>query len=259
MHPGAWLAWALGAGFVALATTNPLYLLPLFASAWVVHAARSAPGPHARSFRLLATAGVAALVARSALVLFGPVTTGSVAMAVLEGLRLAVLLGVFGAFNSVADTFALLRLAPRRWHEPVLVVALALSLAPRTLEVVGRVREAQRLRGIDVARWRSLPALAVPVLEGGMEQALTLAESMDARGHGRGPRSRYRREPFTWASALTVAASGLAATSFAAASVRGWGELAMTTLPLAWPRASIPLLAAVLSFALPAFLPAARR
>lgn len=261
MHQGAWLAWVMGAGLCAVLSTNPFYLLPLVAVAWVVYAACARPGPGARSFRLFAIFGLLTILTRTALVFLNPivdapVTTASFITASLEGLRLAVLLVLFGTFNAVTDPFRVLRLAPRRWHEPALATALALSIAPRTMEAAGRVREAQRLRGIDFVRWRSLPALAVPVLETGMEDAMTLAESMDARGHGRGPRTRYRPERWTNAALATVAVSLIAVTSYFFAAVNGSASLGPSFFPLRWPDASPLLIAATLSLALPAYLAA---
>ena len=252
LHPGAWLVWALCAGIMAILTTNPFYLLPLAAVAWFVYASCHGDHPALRSFRVFALFGVAALVTRTVLVVFGPIQAGSVLTALLEGLRVAVLLMVFGAFNSVVDPYRALKLAPRRVHEPALAAALALSIAPRYVEAGARVREAQRLRGIDVRRWRSLAALAVPVLETGMEEALTLAESMDARGHGRGPRSRYRPEPFGWRSLVVLVASLAAFATFALA---GNGDLSIATAPLTWPSVSWVQLTAVLTMALPALIP----
>ena len=256
MHPGAWLVWTLCGGLVAISTTNPFYLVPLLGCAWIVHTLKARPGPGARSFKVFALFGLAAIVTRTALVVLGPVSTGSVAAAALEGLRLAVLLAIYGAFNSVADPFRVLRLAPRRFYEPALAAALALSIAPRTVEAVARVREAQRLRGIDPGRLRALPALAVPVLETGMEEAVTLAESMDARGHGRGRRTHLRPERFSPWAWVTVVASlgGLAA--FLAAS--GEANLSPSTVPLTWPQAHVTLVAAALAFAVPAFTPRER-
>jgi hypothetical protein len=86
-----------------------------------------------------------------------------------------------------------------------------------------------------------------------MEEALTLAESMDARGHGRGPRSRYRPERFeacAWASMAVALASLLA---FALSGLQGRGDMAVTGWPLQWPGASALLVAAALAFAAPAF------
>ena len=254
MHQGAWLLWATCGGLVAMSTTNPFYLVPVFAAAFLVHAARGRPGPAARPFRAFVVFGAIAILTRTALVFFGPVRTGSVAAAALEGLRLAVMLSVFGAFNSVADPFGLLRLAPRRFHEPALAAALALSLAPRTFSAAGQVREAQRLRGIRVARWRSIPALAVPVLATGMEQAVTLAESMDARGHGRGRRSRYRPERWTRRAWVVAAVAVTAALAFVLFGEYLGGGLAVETYPLAWPEASPWLVAAALGLAAPAWV-----
>ena len=252
LHPGAWLVWALCAGVTAMLTTNPFYLLPLAAVAWLVYAACHGDHPALRSFRVFALFGVAAMVTRTVLVFFGPLGTSTVVAALLEGLRVAVMLMVFGAFNSVVDPYRVLKLAPRRVHEPALAAALALSIAPRYVAAGARVREAQRLRGIDTRRWRSLPALAVPVLETGMEEALTLAESMDARGHGRGPRSRYRPEPFNSMSVSVALVAVVALGVFVTA--RDTGDLIVSTAPLLWPRVSWVQLAAVLALALPAFV-----
>ncbi len=214
LHPAAWIVWATCAGFVAFVTTDPVYLVLLVAVSWFVHASNRATTASDRSFRVFLIAGLVALVLRTSLAFLGAVvpsigavTSATIAFAFLEGLRLATILVVFGTFNAVTDPFGLVRMAPRRFHEPALAAALALSIAPRTIASVGDVREAQRLRGLPVSGLRSLPSLAVPVLERGMEEASTLAESMDARGHGRGRRSRYR--PQRW----SVAAVAVAATA----------------------------------------------
>jgi energy-coupling factor transport system permease protein len=259
MHQGAWLVWVMGAGLCAVLVTNPFYLLPLFAAAWIVYAACRRPGPAARSFRFFALFGLLTIVTRTALVFLHPIVDAPVSGAAfvgaaLEGLRLAVLLTLFGTFNAVTDPFRVLRLAPRRWHEPALAAALALSIAPRTIEAAARVREAQRVRGIEVVRWRSLPALAVPVLETGMEEAMTLAESMDARGHGRGRRTRYRPERWTRSSIAAVTIACASATVYVLAAWGDAGGLTPSFFPLRWPEASTYLIGAALLFGLPAFI-----
>jgi len=269
VHPAAWILWATCAGLVAFSTTNPFYLLPLIAVAWFVYAMRAVPGPGIRSFRTFLWFALFAMIVRTLLALFtglaidgnhlsfdlGTINAEVIVYAMLEGLRLGTLIIVFGAFNAVTDPTGIIRLAPRRFHEPALAVGLALTIAPRTLVAAQRVREAQALRGINVARWRSLPALAVPVLETGMEDAVTLAESMDARGHGRGRRSRYRPQPWTLAGVATAASGGLAALTFMIASFRGVGSLEPSTFPLVWPQVSPVLLTLVFLLGLPAVLP----
>jgi energy-coupling factor transporter transmembrane protein EcfT len=256
MHPVAWLAWATCASLAAISTTNPFYLLPLFACACLVYATRKRSGPEQGSFRMFLIFGGLALGLRVALVLFDleHVSSGTVAFAFLEGGRIAVILSIYGAFSSVSDPFRVLRLAPRRFHEPALAAALALSIAPRTVAAVGRVREAQRMRGMPERRWRSLPALAVPVLETGLEEAVTLAESMDARGHGRGRRSRYRPDRWSLPATITVFISLSSLAAFAAYLIAGSGGLSVSTFPLRWPTASAGLVVAAFAFAVPAFL-----
>ena len=257
MHQGAWLLWALSGGLVAITTTNPFYLLPLLGVAWVVHAACGRAGPQARSFRIFLIFGALTICTRTALVLFLPdIQWGNIVEAAMEGLRLAVLLTVFGAYNTVSDPFGVLRLSPRRWHEPALAASLALSIAPRTIAAVSTVREAQRLRGIEIRRWRSLPALAVPVLETGMEEAVVLAESMDARGHGRGRRTRYRPERWGRRATVVALASVFAVLVAGAALFGDDPSLALSAWPLAWPEVSPVMLGAIVALSVPAWFPA---
>jgi energy-coupling factor transport system permease protein len=236
---------------VAFVTTDPKYLILIVAASWFVYAEHRLDGPEARSFRIFLLAGTVTIVLRTALVFLGTVSASSVTFAFLEGLRLATILVVFGTFNAVTDPFGVVRLAPRRFHEPALAVALALSIAPRTVASVSRVREAQRLRGIEVSPLRSLPALAIPVLESGMEQAVTLAESMDARGHGRGRRSRYRPQRWSAPAAATALAAALAAAVFGWAAFGGWAILHPDALT---PDADPRLVAAIAALALPGLL-----
>ena len=255
MHPAAWLVWATCAGLVTFTTTDPFYLAMIVAVAWFVYAAQRIPGPMARSFRVFAIAGLVTMAVRTALVFFGTVDASSVAFAALEGARLATLLVVFGTFNAVTDPFGVVRLAPRRFHEPALAAALALSIAPRTIAMVGQVREAQRMRGLRTAGWRTLPALAVPVLETGMDEAVTLAESMDARGHGRGRRSRYRPARWTPGAVVMTVCALAAAGVFLVAAFTGRGGLHPSTFPLAWPDAEPVLIATIALLAVPGVLP----
>ena len=255
MHHAAWLVWISAAATTAIVTTNPIYLALLLSVAWVVYAAKAREGPGAASFKTFVLFDALTIVTRTALVLFGSVNVNSIVTAMVEGFRLATLLTLFGTFNAVTDPHRVVRLAPGRWHEPALAAGLALSIAPRTIAAAQRVREAQKMRGIEVARWRTLPALAVPVLESGMEEAMTLAESMDARGHGRGRRSRYRPERWDTASVVSTVGATIAAGAFVLAATTGERSLTMPTFPLAWPVALPLLIAAVAGLALPAFLP----
>jgi energy-coupling factor transport system permease protein len=258
IHPAAWIKWATCAGTVAFVTTDPVYLAVLWAVAWFVYATHRSDADHARSFRVFLTGAVVAVLLRTALVFFGTISVANTTFSFLEGLRLGTILVIFGTFNAVTDPFGLVRMAPRHFHEPALAAALALSIAPRTVASVGRVREAQRLRGLTVHGLRTVPALAMPVLERGMDEAHTLAESMDARGHGRGRRSRYRPQPWTAASSAIALTAVVAATVFVVASVGGWAVLHPQTAPLVWPESDPALILATGLLAIPGLLGGAR-
>jgi energy-coupling factor transport system permease protein len=258
-HPGSWLAWASGGGLAAVLTTNPFYLVVACAASWLVYTAHRKPGPQLRSFRIFVTFGLIAMATRTALVLVDPlmhvpITTSSLVVALLEGGRIATLLCIFGTFNSVADPYDILRLSPRRLYEPMLAVSLALSLAPRTIATVAEVREAQRIRGANASRWRTLPALVVPVLETGMEEAVMLAESMDARGHGRGRRTSYRKSSWDLASSL-LTISGIAVGGlFLWGALAESGYLSVAMPPLQWPGVDPLMVVGAALLAAPALL-----
>ena len=223
IHPVAWILWATGAGIVAFTTTNPIYLGLLVAVAWFVYAARRIDGPTSRSFRTFAVAGAVALVLRTAL-----------SASVVPSRRAGSPTARWRARGSPRCSSSSARSTRSRTRSGSSGWRLAGSTSPRwrppwrcrsrpaPWSIARRVREGQRLRGIEVARWRALPALAVPVLETGMEEAATLAESMDARGHGRGRRSRYRDEPWSAEAVLMTCAATLAAATFAVAAWSGW-------------------------------------
>jgi len=147
-------------------------------------------------------------------------------------------MGVFGAFNSVVSHSELVQSTPRAFYEIGLVVVVGLAFVPATLSAIHDVREADRARtGGRVVRRGRLLRQVVPVLELGLERAVTLAESMDARGFARAgssPRDRIAG----WCGVASLLALGgafvaLIGQSDAVASVLGLtgaGGLAMAIL-----------------------------
>jgi energy-coupling factor transport system permease protein len=115
----------------------------------------------------------------------GPVTAESQLSAFTAGLRLAALMACFGAGNSLAHPGRLLKLVPAALYELGVAVVVALTLIPQLTESVGRVRNAQRLRGRSITGLSGLRSLIVPVLSEALERAISIAASMDSRGYGR--------------------------------------------------------------------------
>jgi energy-coupling factor transport system permease protein len=115
----------------------------------------------------------------------GAVTLESILNAFVEGLQIAVILLCFGAANSLASPYRLLRALPAVLYETGVAVTVALSFTPELVESIGMVRQARRQRGIPIRGLRGMRGVAVPVLESALDRSLQLATSMDARGYGR--------------------------------------------------------------------------
>jgi energy-coupling factor transport system permease protein len=140
----------------------------------------------------------------------GPVTTDGLLAVLSDGLLLATIFACVGVANALADPRELLRSVPGALYEVGVSVVVALSFAPRLVADARRVRTARRLRGQRSRGLRALTRTAMPVLEGGLEQALDLAASMDARGYGR----RSRQSPGSRAVSGVGMLAGLALLAF---------------------------------------------
>lgn len=213
LHPAAWWLWALGLLTAASRTTNLLLLALVLATAWLVVKRRQTDAPWAKAFRLFLKLGLIVLAIRFvAQVLFGtavgepvlftlpevalprwaqgitvggPVTGPSVVAAFADGARLAVMLALIGAANTLANPKRLLASLPQALYEVGVAVVVALSFAPSLIAAVGRVREARRLRGRDDRGLRGMLTVAAPVLDDALARSLSLAQAMDSRGYGR--------------------------------------------------------------------------
>ncbi len=213
VHPGAWWLWALGLATVASRTTNPLILLLVLATAGYVVSARRGHAPWARSFGLFLKLGLVVIAIRvvfqtvlgtpvpgtvlvtlpelplpewaAGVTVGGPISAEALVLALVDGLRLAVVLACIGAANALANPKRLLATLPAALYEVGVAVVVALSFAPSLLGSVQRIRAARRLRGRPDRGIRSILTVAMPVLEDALERSLALAAAMDSRGYGR--------------------------------------------------------------------------
>ena len=203
LHPMAWVAWLVATLGLLVTTRNPLYLVLIFLCLAIVRAVIPTSAGEAWTLPLSPLLFGALIVPSTSLfnalsihvgdtVLFrlpawipllgGPVTLEAFVYGALNGL---VLTGLFAAFTLVSvalPTRALVRLIPRAFHPVAVVVVVALSFVPSTLRQFQQVREAQAVRGHRVRGLRDWVPLFMPLLVGGLERALQLAEAMTARG-----------------------------------------------------------------------------
>jgi energy-coupling factor transport system permease protein len=213
-HPYTWLAWLATSATAALLTRNPFYLAILIAATAFVYAALTR---HQKSSGVASAAETRtatwkpvlklALVLMLFTVLFnaltvhhgqhvlftlpeglpligGPITLEAVLYGMVIGLGFFALILVFSTFNSAVGPQTLLRLVPNFAHQAGVALTIAISFIPETLIAWREIREAQRLRGYRVRKLRDLQPLFVSLLGIGLDRAIQLAESMDARGFG---------------------------------------------------------------------------
>jgi energy-coupling factor transport system permease protein len=124
--------------------------------------------------------------------LFGSISTESLQAALTDGLRLAAIILAIGMANSLANPMKLLKSTPGALYEIATAISIAINLAPQLIASLNRVRRARGLRGQSKGI-KALPGLVIPVLEDTIDQSMTLAASMSARGFGRkGTQSKAR-------------------------------------------------------------------
>ena len=189
LHPLAWWLWAAGLAVCAMRTTNPFVLSLIGAVACFVVVSCRGTAPWARSIGFFLRLGLVVIVIRVAIeivfgrrgvpghVLFtmpqvplphwaegvsvgGAVTLESLLVALVDGLQIAVILLCFGAANSLASPYRLLRCLPAVLYETGVAVTVALAFTPELVLSIGLVRQARRLRGIPTAGlrgWRASP------------------------------------------------------------------------------------------------------
>lgn len=199
--PRAWVVW-LAAGMVLVMTLrNPLYLILLLGVARAVQRACGQPGSVGRAlpFRRIAVFillfstlfnMLSAHIGQTVLarlpahwwLVGGDLTLEAALFGFINGLSLVTLLAFFVALNAVVPVHELAGLVPSALHELGIVILLALTYLPETARQYQRIREAQAIRGHRIQGLRDWRPIIIPLVIGGLERAMNLAESMVARG-----------------------------------------------------------------------------
>jgi energy-coupling factor transport system permease protein len=238
-HSLVWLVWLVAA--VLAVSSNPLLNMLVLAQAVVVALSCHTESSVGHALGLFARLAVLLVVVRTVLsaVPVGGITYGAtplfttptlqlplwlgglnlggvatlemIAGGFVQGLKLATLVLIFGAFNAVADHYGLLRRTPRALFHVGLAVTIGLTFAPHVVLQLGAIRDAQRVRGHRFRAWRDALPLIVPLLAGGLERSIQLAEAMDSRGYGRtvGPRHSSLPAQLLAIAGITVLSVGL--------------------------------------------------
>lgn len=205
-RPAAVGVWVLAGLAVALGSADPVPQAVVLAGAWWLLARRREPERRLRPLGLgLAALAALTVVVNGLLAHVGATVIGTVPSWVpllggqlttegfLEGgaiaLALVAAVSVTAVLSLVLEPADLVDALPRPLHRTGAALGSALNLVPATAASFVAVRDAQRLRGWRPKGARAVVDLAVPVLLGAIERSAQLAESMEARAFGSGPRT----------------------------------------------------------------------
>jgi len=156
------------------------------------------------------------------------ITLEALAYGAVSGFRLLLVVAVFGLAGTILNPDELLSLLSRFSFRTSLSAALAVRLYPSMVAEAREIREVQLARGERLrggGRWERARAhfpFWMALFQGSLDRAACIAESMSARGFGRGKATR-RRRPFRGRDAVFAALSllGLAGAVFLAAGGKG--------------------------------------
>jgi energy-coupling factor transport system permease protein len=261
--------WSLAALTVALLTTNPVYraLVALVAANVLLRQLPTGRSLRPLAIGLAAAAGFSVLLnlllahsgndvlARLPAWLPG---VGGIVTAESAAFGLSAALGLVAAVLAVVPLSLLLDAAdvadalPGALAATGTALAAALNLVPALGRTFTAIREAQTMRGWRPRGPRSWAQVLVPAALTAVEDAVQLAEAMEARAYGAGRRrTRLPGSGWTAFDATVVAGAAAAAGAFAGARLLGlvadWYPYPELTAPPVQPA----LVAAVLLLAIP--------
>lgn len=145
----------------------------------------------------------------------GPITLNAMVYGLVSGVAM---LSLVLAGTSVAPGLSwteLLRVMPARFANIAVAGSISWSFLPGASRAFADIRESQAARGHRVRGARDIPQLVVPLLEGGLERALTMSEALEARGFGASPDNAPTRSAHPIWTVLALASVTSAAFAFA--------------------------------------------
>ena len=147
------------------------------------------------------------------------VTLEAVTYGAVMGLRLLVLILIFGLYSSCIDPDEVLRLLRRVSYRSALTAALATRLVPVLARDTERMRDAARCRPEPPGRARVLRAS----LAGSLERAVDVAAALEVRGYAGGGRTRQARRPWSRHDTSVLASALLIVSVTVAGRIAGVG------------------------------------
>lgn len=238
MNARAIAAWSAACLVIILSTTNPAYKATVLAAALAALVAGAGLRRIERLLVAVLLIGAFAMLLNlvsahlGTTVLFslpasipaigGPYTLEALAYGASGGMTIAAAILAAAPFSLLLASNEVMDALPAALSRTGAAIAASLNLVPEVASSFVQVSEAQRLRGWRPRGPRSWAEVVVPVVLTSVEGSIQLAESMEARGFGSGPRTSVtpaRLQPADW---LLISASALALALFITSRAAGW-------------------------------------
>ena len=145
------------------------------------------------------------------------ITQEELVFGLVAGLRLIGSACAVAAFVRLADGDRVLAAVARVAPRSAMIAALGSRLLPTLEADAAGLMMAARTRAARLNRRRPAAALAGPLVALSLERSLSLAEAMEARGYGAGPRTRTPAAPMRVRERTLLAVAALLAASIAVA------------------------------------------
>ena len=247
MNARAVATWTGACLFIVLFTTNPAYKALVLAAAFTALAAGAGLS---RMRRLLV--GVVFIAGfdvalnfvsahLGATVLFrlpdnipalgGPYTLEALVFGVANGITIAAAILAAAALSLLLSPHDVIAALPKALSRTGTAIAASMNLVPSVASSFTQVSEAQRLRGWQPKGPRSWAEVVVPVVLTSVEGSIQLAESMEARGFGSGPRTAMHTATLGQNDWLLIAMSVIAVATFTITHIAGWYPYPSLTMP----------------------------
>lgn len=197
-----WILWLVAVMVVLLSTRNPIYLILLLASLFILgHRLARDKKIHSwviPNLRFLLTMiflstiinGLFSHIGSSVLftlpqgwpLIGGNITLESLAYGVINGLVIGALYIMFNVLNLALSIKQITRLIPRAFHPMATMITISLTFFPSIQQRAREIKEAQMIRGNQMKKISDWLPILIPLLVTSLENAILLSESMTARG-----------------------------------------------------------------------------
>lgn len=251
---------------VALGTTNPAYRGVVALAGLALLLRGRLPGARLRPLAaVLAFGWVAAVVLNGLLghlgqdvlfslppwipVLGGPVTVEAAAYGAGAGLGIVAATLAVAPLSLCVESHDLVNALPSFFARTGAAVSASLNLVPGVARSYSAIREGQQFRGWRPGGPAAWGEVLVPTLLTAIEDSVQLAEAMEARAYGSGPRTSFAAPGWRRQDTLLALSAALVAAAFLAARQLGlaadWHAYPALTAPALDP---LPLAACLLLF-----------